>query len=114
MCDGSSFSDNRGGITKPVALVRIVNSRKIAVSPGIRLEPSIPNITIRPATMPIRLMITWTITNVAKLIPSIMMRPLRWKLSKGYDAARKISTCFARGAGNAGMCVNEDTSTKVV
>jgi hypothetical protein len=34
MCEGSSFSDNRGGIRKPVALVRIVNSRKIAVSPG--------------------------------------------------------------------------------
>ena len=46
-----------GGIRKPVALVRIVNSRKIAVRPGMRLEPSIPNITIMPATIPIRLMI---------------------------------------------------------
>jgi hypothetical protein len=43
-----------------------------------------------------------------------MMRPLRWKLSKGYDAAQKNSTRIARGVGNAGMCVNEDTSTKVV
>ena len=57
-CEGSSFSVNSGGITKPVALVRMVNSRKIAVSPGIRLEPSIPNITIRPATIAIRLMTT--------------------------------------------------------
>jgi hypothetical protein len=38
-----------------------------------------------------------------------MMRPLRWKLSKGYDAAGKISTRIACRAGNAGMCVNEDT-----
>ena len=74
MCDGSSLSDTSGGIRKPVALVRIVNSRNIAVRPGIRLEPSIPNITIMPATMPIRLMMTWTVTNVDKLIPRIMMR----------------------------------------
>ena len=38
MCDGSSFSDTSGGIRKPVALVRIVNSRKIAVSPGMRFR----------------------------------------------------------------------------
>ncbi len=75
MWDGNSLSDTRGGIRKPVALVRIVNSRKIAVRPGIRLEPSIPNMTIMPATMPIRLMMTWTVTNVDKLIPRIMMRP---------------------------------------
>ena len=80
MCEGSSFSVNSGGIRKPVALVRMVNSRKIAVSPGRRLEPSIPNITIRPATIAIRLMTTCTRTNVAILIPKIMMRPLRWKL----------------------------------
>jgi hypothetical protein len=40
--------------------------------------------------------------------------PLRWKPSKDYDAAWKISTRIARRAGNAGMCVNDDTSTKVV
>jgi len=54
-----------------------------------------------------RLMITWTIVNVDKLIPSIMMRPLVWKLSGGYDAARRISTRITRGSSNAGMCVNE-------
>jgi hypothetical protein len=59
-------------------------------------------------------MITWTIVNVAKLIPSIMMRPLRWKLSKGYAAARRISTRITCRLGKAGMCVSEDTSTKVV
>ena len=48
MCDGSSFSN---GNRKPVALVRIVNSRNIAVSPGIRLEPSRPNMTMMPETM---------------------------------------------------------------
>ena len=73
MCDGSKFSVSSGGITKPVALVRIVNGRNIAVMPGIRFEPSIPNITTMPARIPIRLMITWTSTNVAKLIPKIMM-----------------------------------------
>ena len=41
------------GNRKPVALVRIVNSRKIAVRPGIGLEPSSPNMTMRPATIPI-------------------------------------------------------------
>jgi hypothetical protein len=57
--------------------------------------------------MAIRLMITWTSTNVATLIPSIMMRPLHWNPSKRYDAARRNSTCFARGSGKAGMFVNE-------
>ena len=55
MCDGSSFSN---GNRKPVALVRIVVSRKIAVMPGIRFEPSSPNITRMPETIPIRLMTT--------------------------------------------------------
>ena len=46
------------GNMKPVTLVRIVKSRKIAVSvPGL-CEPSMPNITIRPATIAIRLMMT--------------------------------------------------------
>ena len=76
MCDGSSLSDTSGGIRNPVALVRIVNSRKIAVRPPAGFEPSMPNITMRPATIAIRLMTTWTRTNVAKLIPSIMTRPL--------------------------------------
>jgi len=53
-------------------------------------------------------MTTWTIVNVAKLIPNIMMRPLRWKLFRGYDAARRISTRIACDVGKAGMCVNED------
>src|SRR6266571_4972939 len=74
MCDGSNVSVSRGGIRRPVALVRIVNSRKIAVRPGIRLEPSSPNMTIMPATIPIRLMMTCTVTNVDKLIPRIMTR----------------------------------------
>ena len=74
MCDGSSFSVTSGGIRKPVALVRIVNSRNIAVSPGIRLEPSMPNMTIMPATIPIRLMTTCTVVKVDRLIPKIMAR----------------------------------------
>ena len=55
MCDGNSFSN---GNRKPVALVRIVVSRKMAVRPGIRLEPNSPNKTTRPETIPIRLMMT--------------------------------------------------------
>jgi hypothetical protein len=61
--------------------------------------------------MAIRLMITWTVTNVAILIPSIMMRPLVGKPPKGYDAARKIST---RDRGNTGMYMKEGASTKIV
>ncbi len=76
MCDGSSLSDTSGGIRNPVALVRIVSSRKIAVRPPGRREPSMPNITTRPATIAIRLMMTCTRTNVDKLMPSIMTHPL--------------------------------------
>ena len=75
--DGDGFSNNSGGIRNPEALVRIVNTRKVAVRTGIRFEPSILNITTRPATIAIRLMNTWTIVNAAKLIPNIMMRPRR-------------------------------------
>src|SRR3954466_8673002 len=75
MCEGSSFSVKSGGIGKPVALVRMVNSRKIAVRPGWDFEPSIPNITIRPATIAIKLMMTWTRINVDELIPKIMTGP---------------------------------------
>ena len=55
MCEGSSLSN---GNRKPVALVRIVNSRKMAVRLGLLLEPSSPNMTMRPETIAIKLMIT--------------------------------------------------------
>ena len=55
MCDGNSCVN---GNRKPVTLVRIVNSRKIAVRPGIGSSRACPNITTRPATIAIRLMIT--------------------------------------------------------
>jgi len=42
--DGNGFSDSSGGIRNPAALVRIVDTRKIAVRPAICFEPSIPNI----------------------------------------------------------------------
>src|SRR4030088_548438 len=71
MCDGSNFSN---GNRKPVALVKIVNRRNIAVIPGIRLEPRSPNMTIMPETIAIRLMITCTVVKVDKLIPRIMTR----------------------------------------
>ncbi len=57
-----------------MALVRIVNSRNIAVKAGIRLEPSIPNMTIMPATMAIRLMTTCRVVKADKLIPRTMTR----------------------------------------
>ena len=71
MCDGSRLVK---GNRKPVALVRIVVRRNSAVQPAIRLEPSSPNITIRPETIPTRLMITCTKVNVGRLRPSIMTR----------------------------------------
>src|SRR5216684_606830 len=81
MCDGSSFST---GNRKPVALVRMVKSRNIAVRPGILLEPRRPNMTMMPATMAIRLMITCSVVNVAKLIPRIMTLPL-FETGECYD-----------------------------
>src|SRR5258706_3249978 len=92
MCDGSNFSDSRGGIRKPVALVKIVNSRNVAVSPGIDLEVRSPNMTMMPATMPIRLMMTCTVTNVDRLIPRIMTRSPFWS-GECYDYGLKIATC---------------------
>jgi hypothetical protein len=60
MCDGSSLSDTSGGIRNPVALVKIVSSRKIAVRPPGRVDLSMPNITIKPATIATMLMMVWT------------------------------------------------------
>src|SRR6266576_4696333 len=102
MCDGSNVSVSRGGIRKPVALVRIVNSRKIAVRPGIRLEPRSPIMTIMPATMPIRLMMTCTVTNVDRLIPRIMTRSPFWS---GAMLRLRIENCHLRAVhgGNSDM-----------
>src|SRR5215471_5786639 len=69
MCDGSSCSN---GNMKPVTLVRIVNNRKIAVSPGILPPPSMPNMTIMPEAIAIRLIRTWTKVKVDTLSPTIM------------------------------------------
>src|SRR5258708_7339699 len=95
MCDGSNFSDSRGGIRNPVALVRMVNSRNIAVRPGIRLEVRSPNMTIMPETIAIRLMITCTVTNVDRLIPRIMTRSPFYPAGC-YDSGSKIATCVER------------------
>ena len=75
ICEGSSFSN---GNMKPVALVRIVVSRKIAVMPGIDCDLSSPNKTMRPETIPIRLMTTCKIVTACKLKPSIMTRSPCW------------------------------------
>src|SRR5216684_3412222 len=106
MCDGSNFSYSRGGIRKPVALVKMVNSRNIAVRPGIRLEPRSPNMTIMPATMPIRLMMTCTVTNVDRLIPRIMMRSPFWS---GAMLRLRIENCHLRAAhgGNSAMGIDQ-------
>src|SRR6202453_3514375 len=71
MCDGNNAVN---GNPKPVALVRIVVRRNSAVQPGSRLEPSSPNRTKMPATIPIRLMMTWRMVKVGRLRPSIMTR----------------------------------------
>ena len=70
MCDGSSFSK---GNMKPVALVRIVVMRKMAVTPGIDCDLNRPNKTTRPETIPIKLMTTCKTGTACKLRPSIMM-----------------------------------------
>src|SRR4029453_17098661 len=51
-----------------------MNSRNIAVRPGIDLEVRSPNMTTTPEAIAIRLMITCTVTNVDRLIPRIMTR----------------------------------------
>jgi hypothetical protein len=42
----------------PLTLVNIVVRRKSAVQPGKRREPNMPKSTMRPETIPIRLMMT--------------------------------------------------------
>src|SRR5215471_605688 len=71
ICDGNSRSN---GNMKPVTLVRMVNTRKIAVRAGIGFESSMPNMTMRPATIAIRLMTAWMAVTVDKLRPSITTR----------------------------------------
>src|SRR6266567_1415541 len=87
MCDGSSWVK---GNRKPVALVSIVNSRNIAVRPGIPLEPSSPNITMMPDTIAIRLMMTCTVVNVDRLIPKIMTIPLLQTRTNATTPNRKL------------------------
>lgn len=80
MCEGStSLKGNR----KPVALVRMVKAKKIAVSPGVGFEPSRPNITMMPAAMAIRLMMTWTSVKAGRLNPRTMAFLLRSALRPG-------------------------------
>src|SRR6476659_9956950 len=93
MCDGSNLSN---GNRKPVALVRMVKRRNIAVSPGMRFEPRSPNMTMIPETIAIRLMITCSIVKVDKLIPRIMTRS-PFDPAGCYDSGSKIATC-ARSA----------------
>jgi hypothetical protein len=70
MCEGSSFSN---GNKKPVALVRIVVSRKRAVRPGILFESKSPNKTTSPETIPMRLIATCRIVKADELIPKTMI-----------------------------------------
>src|SRR5216684_6603098 len=87
ICDGSNWVN---GNPKPVALVRIVNNRKIAVRPGIRWEPSMANMTMMPETIATRLMITWTIVKVAKLMPKIMMHSPCWTDANATTLSGKL------------------------
>lgn len=48
---------------KPVALVRMVVTRKVVVRAGTLVAPIILNITTMPATMAIRLITTWVRTS---------------------------------------------------
>src|ERR1700733_4895191 len=71
ICDGNNWVN---GNPKPVTLVRIVVTRNSAVQPGAGREPSSPNKTTRPETIPTRLMMTCKMVNVGRLRPSIMTR----------------------------------------
>src|ERR1700686_544230 len=88
MCEGSNFSN---GNRKPVALVRMVKSRNIAVRPGIRFEVRSPNMTIMQETIAIKLMITCTVVKVDRLIPRIMTRS-PFLIGRCYDRGMKITT----------------------
>ena len=47
-----------------MTLVNIVVDRTARSKPGIRCEPSMPNKTIRPLAIAIRLMMTWMVVNI--------------------------------------------------
>jgi hypothetical protein len=44
----------------------------VAVRRGLRFEPSSPNMTLRPETIAIKLMMTCKVVNVDRLIPRII------------------------------------------
>jgi hypothetical protein len=62
------------GNKNPVTLVSTVVRRNRAVQPGSRCEPNMPNTTISPQTIPIRLMMTWSKVKVCSDNPNIMAR----------------------------------------
>src|SRR5580704_4418967 len=64
------------GKPKPVTLVSTVVNRNSAVQPLGRLAESIPNTTMSPDPMPTRLMMTCTVVNVERDMPSIMLKVL--------------------------------------
>ena len=60
---------------KPVTLVSTVAARNSIVTPFRRRLPSMANSTTRPATMPTRLMMTWSVVNAPTDRPRIMRLP---------------------------------------
>src|ERR1700722_7632977 len=91
MCEGNSFSN---GNMKPVALVRMVVIRKMAVNPGIDCDLNIPNKTTRPATIATRLITTGKTVTACKLKPSIMIRSPCWMIE---DYGCSVENATVRG-----------------
>ena len=73
ICDGSTVVK---GNRKPLALVRIVNTRNQAVQPGSLFEANNPPATTNPSAIAIMLMMRWKTVKPANDMPNIMMRPL--------------------------------------
>ena len=80
MCDGSSWLN---GNMKPVTLVSTVVARKISVRPPRWRPPSMPNSTMIPLAIPIRLMTTCSVVKLDMDIPRIMglVSPVVWLAS---------------------------------
>src|SRR5580704_18231024 len=88
------------GKKNPVTLVNTVVNRKSAVQPGEPLPPSQPNRTTAPEKIPIKLMITCSVVNVAVDNPKIMARfpPVAPRVPIGAGPTQQIARPAERPA----------------
>ena len=80
LCDGSRCST---GKPNPVTLVSTVVHRKRVVHPSRRTPDIIPNTTIKPEAMPIRLITTCSRVNASSVIPRVMVDLVSFSWSEG-------------------------------